>query len=217
MEKLAEHGNGNYAYIDDLLEARKVLVHEMGGTLVTVAKDVKLQVEFNPARCAAYRLIGYENRLLRDEDFADDTKDAGDLGAGHTVTALYEVVPVGVTTRRRGARRRSRCATSAARRARPRGRPRRAAVRAVRYKRPRRAERAALAPGGRSGRRRRRRPTTSASRPRWRSSGCCSATHRTRRRGLGRVVETARGAQGRDARVTAPSSWGSWMARGGSS
>ena len=96
MEKLAQHGNGNYAYIDSPLEARKVLVHELGGTLFTVAKDVKIQVEFNPARVRAYRLIGYENRLLRDEDFADDTKDAGDIGSGHSVTALYEVIPVGV-------------------------------------------------------------------------------------------------------------------------
>ncbi|HXK22694.1 MAG TPA: VWA domain-containing protein [Myxococcota bacterium] len=96
MEKLAQHGNGNYAYIDNLLEARKVLVHEMGGTLVAIAKDVKVQVEFNPVRVRAYRLIGYENRLLRDEDFADDTKDAGDIGSGHSVTALYEVIPVGV-------------------------------------------------------------------------------------------------------------------------
>jgi Ca-activated chloride channel family protein len=95
MEALADHGNGNYAYIDNLLEARKVLVTEMGGTLVTIAKDVKIQVEFNPARVQAYRLIGYENRLLADEDFNDDAKDAGELGAGHSVTALYEVVPVG--------------------------------------------------------------------------------------------------------------------------
>lgn len=96
MEKLADAGNGNYGYIDDLLEARKMLVHEMGGTLVTVAKDVKLQVEFNPARVAAYRLLGYENRLLRDEDFANDAKDAGEVGAGHTVSALYEIVRTGV-------------------------------------------------------------------------------------------------------------------------
>ena len=96
MEKLAGAGNGNYGYIDDLLEARKMLVSEMGGTLVTVAKDVKLQVEFNPDRVQAYRLLGYEDRLLRDEDFANDAKDAGDVGAGHTVTALYEVVPRGV-------------------------------------------------------------------------------------------------------------------------
>ena len=95
MEKLADKGNGNYAYIDNLLEARKTLVHEMGGTLLTVAKDVKLQIEFNPARVKAYRLIGYENRLLRDEDFTDDTKDAGEIGSGHSVTALYEIVPVG--------------------------------------------------------------------------------------------------------------------------
>ncbi|WP_291157297.1 YfbK domain-containing protein [Gemmatimonas sp. UBA7669] len=97
MEKLAKVGNGNYAYIDQLDEARKVLVEEMGATLRTVANDVKLQVEFNPAVVQAYRLIGYENRLLRDEDFTDDRKDAGDVGAGHQVTALYEVVPVGVT------------------------------------------------------------------------------------------------------------------------
>ena len=96
MEQIADHGNGNFAYIDGLLEARKVLVEEMGGTLLTLAKDVKLQVEFNPATVAGYRLIGYENRLLADEDFNDDTKDAGELGAGHTVTALYEVVPAGV-------------------------------------------------------------------------------------------------------------------------
>ncbi|MCP5117234.1 MAG: VWA domain-containing protein, partial [bacterium] len=93
MEKLADHGNGNYAYIDSLLEARRVLVEQLGGTLLTLAKDVKIQVEFNPAHIQAYRLIGYENRLLRPEDFRDDTKDAGEIGAGHTVTALYELVP----------------------------------------------------------------------------------------------------------------------------
>ena len=91
MELLADKGNGQYAYIDDLAEAQKALVREMGGTLFTLAKDVKIQVEFNPARVRAYRLLGYENRLLRDEDFNDDTKDAGELGAGHSVTALYEV------------------------------------------------------------------------------------------------------------------------------
>lgn len=95
MEQIANHGNGNFHYVDGLLEARKVLVEEMGGTLVTLAKDVKLQIEFNPAQVAGYRLIGYENRLLADEDFNDDSKDAGELGAGHTVTALYEVVPKG--------------------------------------------------------------------------------------------------------------------------
>jgi Ca-activated chloride channel homolog len=95
MEKLADRGNGNYAYIDSLNEARKVLVEQMTGTLLTVAKDVKIQIEFNPAKVAAYRLLGYENRLLRDEDFRDDTKDAGEIGAGHTVTALYELTPVG--------------------------------------------------------------------------------------------------------------------------
>jgi len=92
-EALADHGNGNYAYIDNLLEAKKVLVSEIGGTLLTVAKDVKLQVEFNPVRVKGYRLIGYENRLLNAEDFANDKKDAGDMGAGHTVTALYEIIP----------------------------------------------------------------------------------------------------------------------------
>ncbi len=95
MEALADHGNGNYAYLDNLLEARKTLVTEMGGTLLTIAKDVKIQVEFNPARVQAYRLIGYENRLLAAEDFNDDRKDAGELGAGTSVTALYEIVPVG--------------------------------------------------------------------------------------------------------------------------
>jgi Ca-activated chloride channel family protein len=95
MEKLADKGNGNYAYIDSLAEARKVLGEQVGGTLFTIAKDVKIQVEFNPKQAVAYRLIGYENRLLRDRDFNDDTKDAGEIGAGHTVTALYEVVPVG--------------------------------------------------------------------------------------------------------------------------
>ncbi len=98
MEKLAKRGNGNYAYVDDIAEARKVLVKEMGATLVTVANDVKLQVEFNPAAVRAFRLIGYEDRLLATEDFTDDKKDAGDMGAGHSVTALYEVVPTGVTS-----------------------------------------------------------------------------------------------------------------------
>jgi len=96
LEQLADHGNGNHAYIDSFSEARKVLVEESGGTLVTIAKDVKIQVEFNPAVVSAYRLIGYENRALNDEDFNDDTKDAGEIGAGHTVTALYEIVPRGV-------------------------------------------------------------------------------------------------------------------------
>ncbi|HCO67704.1 MAG TPA: hypothetical protein DIT04_08130 [Dysgonomonas sp.] len=96
MQVLAQKGNGNAAYIDNLQEANRVLVNEFGGTLFTVAKDVKLQVEFNPARVQAYRLVGYESRLLDKEDFNDDTKDAGEMGAGHTVTALYEVVPAGV-------------------------------------------------------------------------------------------------------------------------
>jgi Ca-activated chloride channel homolog len=96
MEKLADKGNGNYAYIDSINEARKVLVEQMGGTLMTVAKDVKIQVDFNPAKVNAYRLIGYENRVLANQDFNDDTRDAGDMGAGHTVTALFEIVPRGV-------------------------------------------------------------------------------------------------------------------------
>lgn len=99
MEVLADKGNGNYAYIDDINEARKVLINEFGGTLFTVAKDVKLQVEFNPSKVQAYRLIGYENRLLNNEDFNDDLKDAGEMGAGHTVTALYEIIPAGVESK----------------------------------------------------------------------------------------------------------------------
>jgi Ca-activated chloride channel homolog len=95
MQKLADKGNGNYAYLDSVEEARKVLVHQINGTLMTIAKDVKIQVEFNPARVASYRLIGYEKRLLRKGDFNNDKVDAGEIGAGHTVTALYEVVPAG--------------------------------------------------------------------------------------------------------------------------
>ncbi len=95
MEMLADKGNGNYAYIDTAAEANKVLVREAGSTLITIAKDVKLQVEFNPARVQSYKLIGYENRVLAKEDFNDDKKDAGEIGAGHSVTALYEIVPVG--------------------------------------------------------------------------------------------------------------------------
>lgn len=96
MEVLADKGNGNYAYIDNILEAQKVLVNEFGGTLFTIAKDVKIQVEFNPVQVKAYRLIGYENRRLNDEDFNNDKKDAGEIGSGHAVTALYEIIPVGV-------------------------------------------------------------------------------------------------------------------------
>ena len=96
MQKLADKGNGNHAYIDELNEAKKVLVNEFGGTLFTIAKDVKLQIEFNPSKVQGFRLIGYENRLLNKEDFNDDKKDAGELGSGHTVTALYEVIPAGV-------------------------------------------------------------------------------------------------------------------------
>jgi Ca-activated chloride channel family protein len=99
MEKLADKGNGNYAYIDSLIEARKVLVEEAGSTLVTIAKDVKIQVEFNPTEVESFRLIGYENRVLAHSDFNDDSKDAGEIGAGHTVTALYEVVPAGSAER----------------------------------------------------------------------------------------------------------------------
>ena len=95
MEIIADKGNGNYAYIDNIQEARRILVQEFGGTLFTIAKDVKFQVEFNPAYVKSYRLVGYENRLLNDEDFNDDTKDAGEMGAGHTVTALYEIIPAG--------------------------------------------------------------------------------------------------------------------------
>lgn len=96
MQKLADKGNGNHAYIDQLSEAKKVLVNEFGGTLFTIAKDVKLQIEFNPAKVQGYRLIGYEKRILNKEDFNDDKKDAGELGSGHTVTALYEIIPAGV-------------------------------------------------------------------------------------------------------------------------
>ena len=96
METLADKGNGNYAYIDNLTEAHKALVSEFGGTMFTVAKDVKLQIEFNPAKVQAYRLIGYENRMLAKEDFNNDKKDAGDMGSGHTVTAFYEIIPAGI-------------------------------------------------------------------------------------------------------------------------
>jgi Ca-activated chloride channel family protein len=95
LEQLADRGNGNHGYVDSTREAHRLLVEDAGGTLVTVAKDVKLQVEWNPATVAGYRLVGYENRRLADRDFKDDAKDAGEMGAGHTVTALYEVVPAG--------------------------------------------------------------------------------------------------------------------------
>ena len=98
MQTLAQKGNGNHAYIDNIQEANKVLVNEFGGTLFTVAKDVKLQIEFNPAHVQAYRLVGYETRLLNKEDFNDDTKDAGEMGAGHTVSAFYEIIPTGVNS-----------------------------------------------------------------------------------------------------------------------
>jgi Ca-activated chloride channel family protein len=95
MEILADRGNGNYAYIDSLLEAKKVLVKERANTLFALADDVKLQIEFNPAKVGSYRLLGYENRALADEDFNNDKKDAGEIGIGHTVTALYEIIPPG--------------------------------------------------------------------------------------------------------------------------
>ena len=99
IELLSDKGNGNYGYINDIMEANKMFVSEFGGTLFTIAKDVKIQIEFNPNKIAAYRLVGYEKRMLNNEDFKDDTKDAGELGSGHTVTALYEVVPVGVESK----------------------------------------------------------------------------------------------------------------------
>jgi len=99
IETLSDKGNGNYAYIDDMVEANKVFVNEFGGTLFTIAKDVKIQIEFNPAIVQSYRLIGYENRLLNNEDFKDDAKDAGELGSGHTVTALYEIIPMGISSK----------------------------------------------------------------------------------------------------------------------
>ena len=99
MEEISNRGNGNYAYLDTPREVEKVLVEQVGGALVTIAKDVKIQVEFNPAEVASYRLIGYENRKLENEDFNDDKKDAGEIGAGHTVTALYQVVPADAQTR----------------------------------------------------------------------------------------------------------------------
>jgi Ca-activated chloride channel family protein len=95
MEIIADKGNGNYAYIDNLMEAKKVFINEFTSTLFTIAKDVKIQIEFNPAYVKEYRLVGYENRLLNEEDFDDDRKDAGELGAGHTVTALYEIEMAG--------------------------------------------------------------------------------------------------------------------------
>ena len=96
MQVLANKGNGNHAYIDNMLEAQKILVNEFGGTMFTIAKDVKIQIEFNPAYVSAYRLIGYENRMLNKEDFNDDTKDAGEIGSGHSMTAIYEIIPAGV-------------------------------------------------------------------------------------------------------------------------
>jgi Ca-activated chloride channel family protein len=95
LESLAKYGHGNYAYIDTVEEAKKVLVRQINATLVSVAKDVKIQIEFNPRRVSSYRLIGYEDRVMPKEDFNDDTKDAGVIGAGHAVTALYEIVPAG--------------------------------------------------------------------------------------------------------------------------
>jgi Ca-activated chloride channel family protein len=102
MEKLADNGNGIYAYIDGAREGRKVLVEQMTGSLITIAKDVKIQIEFNPAEVASYRLVGYENRILAAEDFNDDKKDAGEIGAGHSVTAIYELVPAGAEVKKVG-------------------------------------------------------------------------------------------------------------------
>jgi len=99
LERLSNKGNGNYGYIDNMSEATKMFGTEFGGTLFTIAKDVKFQIEFNPDKVQAYRLVGYENRLLNNEDFNDDKKDAGELGSGHTVTALYEIIPVGVNSK----------------------------------------------------------------------------------------------------------------------
>jgi Ca-activated chloride channel family protein len=96
METLADKGKGNYAYIDGINKAKKVLINDFWGILFTVAKNIKLQIEFNPAKVTAYRLVGYENRLLNKEDFKDDKKDAGEMGSGHSVTTVYEIIPVGV-------------------------------------------------------------------------------------------------------------------------
>jgi len=95
MEQIANHGNGNYAYIDSAMEAHRTLVQEFSSTLFTIAADVKIQIEFNPFHAQEYRLIGYENRLFAEEDFDNDTVDAGEIGAGHQMTALYEIVPAG--------------------------------------------------------------------------------------------------------------------------
>ena len=98
MQKIADAGNGNHSYIDNMQEAKKVLMDEFGGTMFTIAKDVKIQIEFNPATVESYRMVGYENRVLKAEDFNDDSKDAGEMGAGHTVTVLYEIIPVGANS-----------------------------------------------------------------------------------------------------------------------
>jgi Ca-activated chloride channel family protein len=191
MEQIADKGNGHYAYVDNLTEARRIFVREFAGTLVTIAKDVKIQVEFNPARVAAYRLVGYENRALRTEDFADDKKDAGELGAGHTVTALYELVPVGAST----SGPRSNSATS------------------------RRPARRAGCSGSRFafGARSRRRPATSGSPRRWPASAWCSGRRSTgapRRSTRCWLWPGARRARTRTA--SAPSSSGSSSRRAGS-
>ncbi len=141
MEALADHGNGNYAYIDSVLEAQKVLVREAGATLVTAAKDVKVQVEFNPNHVSHYRLVGYENRILKARDFNNDRKDAGDMGAGHTVTALYEIVPAEGHRNRGGAKDRDNGDVDPLRYQKRRKQPRRSragelATFKVRYKRP---------------------------------------------------------------------------------
>ena len=173
LETLANYGNGHYAYIDTIDEARKVFV-EQGGALVCVAKDVKFQVEFNPAKVGAYRLIGYENRLLKQEDFRNDAKDAGDIGSGHTVTALYEIVPAGVHIDLPAVD-----APKYQTPAKTAGNGDEWLTVKMRYKHPdgeASKELAAVLKGAGAARGAR----TSGSRPRWRSSGWCSATRRSR-------------------------------------
>jgi len=207
MEKLADAGNGNYSYIDSLDEAQKVLVEQAGGTLVTVAKDVKIQVEFNPRAVAAYRLIGYENRLLKDQDFNDDKKDAGDMGAGHSVTALYELIPAGQPIET--------ASIDPLKYQQPNGLSSAAATNEamtvkIRYKEP---------DGQKSALMTSRWPRPARLRPRWdsplpwRSSACCCA--RARSGGHRRLPKQSRSPDGSKARistVTAPSSSG-WPVR----
>ncbi len=214
MKKLAKRGNGDYAYVDNSAEAEKVFGQELGGTLVTVANDAKVQVEFNPAVVRTYRLIGYEGRLLRNEDFADDQKDAGDVGAGHTVTAFYEIVPARRRAIRHGASHRSGMAL----RPRCRSRARRLAS----------CSTCSFATSGRASRRAgssRRSPTRHAQmrhtsprrifalRARWPSSGCCSAIRRTAATRAPRKCSVWRAARSAMIRAgTGRSSCDSWSA-----